>query len=109
MVRTYSSHFIETYLWQVYGERKKRWKLKVEVTIVKPASFQHVVLGQKHLCRYSAISGTITGTLLLLTITEHILHRTVEKTFDVSSFHERLYYGKIAAVSVMHMCTVMPT
>ena len=34
-------------------------------------------------CRYSAISGTTTGTSLSLTITEHPLHRTVERTFDV--------------------------
>jgi len=35
--------------------------------------------------RYSAISGTTTGTSLLLTIAEHTLHQTVEKTFDVKN------------------------
>jgi len=43
---------------------------------------------------------------LSLAITEHTLHRTLEKTFDVKiSHHERLHYGKMVAVSVMCMRT----
>jgi len=56
-------------------------------------------------CRYSAISGTTTGTLLLLTVTVHILHWTAEKTFTVkvTSHQIHLHHGKIAAVSVRYM------
>ena len=55
------------------GDRNDGRKLKVEVTEVKPSSFQHVVL--RTYCHYSVISGTTTGTLLSLIITEHTLHQ----------------------------------
>ena len=64
-------------------------------------------------CHYSAISRYTTGTLPSLTVTVH-MHPTpncelwtVRKAFDVkiSSSHECLHYGKMAAVSVRHMHT----
>jgi len=90
---------------EVYDGRQKRWKLKVEVTGVKPASLQQILLQQKHLLlllsylwhnnRYFAFThGNSTHPTLNL-YGRHL-------TSDNSSRHEHLHYGKMAAVSIKH-------
>jgi len=56
------------------------------VTRVELSPIQHILLHKMHLyCSYSTVSGTTTGTSLLLMETVHTLHlhRTAEKTFVV--------------------------
>ena len=51
----------------------KQWKLQVQN---EPLPFQQVLLHQKHLHHYSALSGTTTGLSLSLLETVHTLHQT---------------------------------
>ena len=77
----------------------------MEVTGVKPSSFQHVVLRQIrlltllsylwHYNRYFAFSRDNR--------THPTPNRREDLTSNISSHRERLYYGKMAAVSVMRM------
>ena len=108
-------HFIETYLVDAVAEtivitqRSVWWETEtMEVTRVKPASFQHILLQQKHLLsllsylwhynRYFDFPHCNSTHSTLNPYGRRLMSKN-------SSYHEHLYYSKMAAVSVRHMHT----
>ena len=93
----HDSHFIETYLVNnsdrdrgespeksMVGDRNdgsQKWK---SLGLNHPP-FSTQYFNKSTYCHHSAISGTTTGISFSLTITEHTLHQTIEKTFDIKN------------------------